>query len=110
MPDAAAMREVHEETGVRALLVGPRGLPVDEPRQLVIPAGMQVESIYPGHEHIDLVYFACPAKANVVEIDPHLAEQDRVGWYAPDALPALGVDAEIQAWTRRALDAVSTTC
>jgi hypothetical protein len=75
-----------------------------------MPAGIQVERIEAGHEHIDLVYFACPANPHDVDIDPLLAEQDRVAWYAADELQALGVDAEIEAWTRRALDAVSTTC
>jgi 8-oxo-dGTP pyrophosphatase MutT (NUDIX family) len=110
LPDEAAVREVLEETGIRARLIGGRGLPIDEPRQLVLAAGIQVEPIYPGHEHIDLVYFARPDPAHAVEIDPRLAEQDRVGWYAADELTALGVDAEIQAWTRRALDALSTAC
>jgi ADP-ribose pyrophosphatase YjhB (NUDIX family) len=123
LPDDAALREVLEETGVRARLLGGRGLPIDDPRQLVLPAGIQVERIETGHEHIDLVYFACPADPDDVEIDALLAERDRVGWYAVsgaaagdelgaagDELGALGVDAEIQAWTRRALDAVATTC
>jgi 8-oxo-dGTP pyrophosphatase MutT (NUDIX family) len=110
LPDDAAVREVLEETGIHARLVGGRGLPIDEPHQLVLPAGIQVERIYAGHEHIDLVYFARPADPCAVEIAPQLAEQDRVGWYAPAELDALGVDAEIQSWTRRALDAVSTTC
>src|SRR5438105_15287259 len=63
VPDDAALREVLEETGIRARLVGPRGLDTAHlaagaPRQLIVPAGVQVEDIYPGHQHIDLVYFA----------------------------------------------------
>src|ERR1700716_1212139 len=65
LPDEAAVREVLEETGTRARLVGGRGLPIDfEPRQLVVPAGVQIETIYEGHEHIDLVYFAVPDPAD----------------------------------------------
>ncbi|MBV9329846.1 MAG: NUDIX domain-containing protein [Chloroflexi bacterium] len=99
LPDAAAAREVLEETGICACLVGAHGLPVEEPRQLVVPAGVQVEAIYPGHEHIDLVYFARPDPDDLhaAEIDPRLAESDRVGWYAADELAALGANAEIQA-------------
>ncbi len=67
LPDDAALREVEEETGLVVRLVGGRGLPIDEPRQLVVPAGVQVESIYPGHEHIDLVYFAVPAEPGRVD-------------------------------------------
>src|SRR2546423_85721 len=84
LPDAAAVREVLEETGPRAELVGRRGLPMGDPAQLVVPAGVQVERIYPGHEHIDLVYFARPEPEDVsaAEVDPALAESDSVGWYA----------------------------
>src|SRR5438105_4903952 len=113
LPDDAALREVLEETGIRARLVGPHGLPGSfDVDQLVVPAGVQVERIYPGHEHIDLVYFARPAAGDLkaAEVDPRLAESDRVGWYAADELPALGANDEIQAWARRALDTLSTTC
>ena len=106
LPDEAALREVLEETGVRINLIGPRGLPVAVPEQLVVPAGIQVESIYPGHQHIDLVYFAVPEPGEAVEIAAHLAEMDRVGWYSPSQWATLGVDDEIQAWARRALDGV----
>jgi 8-oxo-dGTP pyrophosphatase MutT (NUDIX family) len=112
VPDDAAVREVREETGLRVRLVGGQGLPIAAPRQLVVPAGVQVEPIYPGHEHIDLVYFAVPEPDDLsaTEIDPGLAESDQVGWYEAAALAPLGVDDEIQAWTRRALDAISTNC
>jgi 8-oxo-dGTP pyrophosphatase MutT (NUDIX family) len=105
LPDEAARREVLEETGIRVRLVGGRGLPVDEPLQLVVPAGVQVENIYPGHQHIDLVYFAVPEpydrRAN--EVDPRLAESDQVGWHSPGAVRALGASDEIEAWVRRAV-------
>jgi hypothetical protein len=87
-------------------------LAIDEPRQLVLPAGIQVEPIYPGHEHVDLVYFALPdpQTPHSAEVDPRLAERDRVAWYDPTELAELGVDDEIRAWARRALDEISTTC
>jgi 8-oxo-dGTP pyrophosphatase MutT (NUDIX family) len=109
LPDEAALREVLEETGIRARLIGGRGLPIDAPLQLVVPAGIQVEPIYPGHEHIDLVYFARPDPDDVLaaEVDPRLAESDQVGWYAADQLEPLGANDEIRAWAKRALDALS---
>ena len=112
LPDEAAVREVLEETGIRARLVGGRGLPIAEPRQLVVPAGVQVEDIYPGHQHVDLVYFARPDPDDVrsAEVDPRLAESDQVAWYAANELARLGANREIQAWAQRALDALSTTC
>jgi 8-oxo-dGTP pyrophosphatase MutT (NUDIX family) len=112
LPDEAAVREVLEETGIHAQLVGARGLPIDDPRQLVVPAGVQVERIYPGHEHIDLVYFAHPDPDHLsaAEVDPTLAESDQVAWYAVSDLARLGASDEIQAWARRALDALGATC
>ena len=102
LPDQAAQREVLEETGIRARLVGGRGLPVVSPEQLVVPAGIQVEDIWPGHQHIDLVYFAV-VDGSDFEIDPRLAESDQVGWYAEAELATLGANDEIRAWARRAL-------
>jgi 8-oxo-dGTP pyrophosphatase MutT (NUDIX family) len=112
LPDEAAIREVREETGIRARLVGGRGLAIEDPRQLVVPAGIQVEQIYAGHEHIDLVYFARPDPDDVrsAEVDPRLAESDQVGWYAAAELARLGANAEIRAWARRALDALGPAC
>ena len=91
-------------------LVGARGLPVAVPEQLVVPAGIQLEDIYPGHQHIDLVYFAVPEVGEPVDIAADLVEMDRVGWYSPVDLAPLGVDDEIQAWAGRALDEIPTTC
>ena len=113
LPDDAARREVLEETGITARLVGPHGLDVPEPRQLVVPAGVQVENIYPGHQHIDLVYFARPDPPDddrAAQIDAALAERDRVGWYPLEALAALGANDEIQAWSRLALDTLGPGC
>src|SRR6266542_6327605 len=73
LPDDAALREVLEETGMMVRLIGGRGLPIDDPAQLVVPAGIQVENIYPGHQHIDLVYFAV-LDADDAEVDPRLVE------------------------------------
>ncbi|MDQ6671445.1 MAG: NUDIX domain-containing protein [Chloroflexota bacterium] len=110
LPDEAALREVFEETGVRARLVGEHGLPIQEPRQLVVPAGVQLELIYPGHEHIDLVYFGVPDPdvPHAAEVDPRLAEMDGVAWYAVADMAALGASEEIRAWARRATGAIST--
>lgn len=105
LPDDAAVREVEEETGVRAELVGHRALELPYPRQLVVPAGIQVEDIGPGHQHIDLVYFARPVPGGE-QIAPECARRDGAGWYPLDALEALGANHEIRAWAARAVAAV----
>ncbi|HLT57873.1 MAG: NUDIX hydrolase [Limnochordales bacterium] len=103
LPDEAAVREVYEETGVRVELVGERALPVDYPRQLVRPQGVQVERIGPGHEHIDLVYFARPVGPVAVRAN---AEVSHVGWYGPAELARLPLTEEIRLWVERALKTV----
>jgi 8-oxo-dGTP pyrophosphatase MutT (NUDIX family) len=101
LPDDAAVREVLEETGLRVQLMGGRGLGVDAPRQLVIPAGIQVEDIYPGHQHVDLVYFARPGGGAAIATE--FTDRDRVGWYCPSDLAGLGASDEIQRWAQRAV-------
>lgn len=101
LPDEAAVREVLEETGVRARLFG---APDDQdpprpgfPRPLCQPAGIQLEAIAPGHEHIDLVYFATGEPA---------APIDGVGWFDPEELGTLSLTDEVAAWCRAAVAAV----
>lgn len=102
LPDDAAVREVAEETGLDVVLVGERGVPVDSPRQLVVPAGVQLEDIYPGHQHIDLVYFAVPRSAGKAAIAQSFQAADQVGWYQPGEIAARGASAEMVQWAARA--------
>ena len=100
LPDEAAVREVLEESGVAVELVGEYALQVDEPKQLVRPRGIQLETISPNHEHIDLIYFARPVAGyagGLLETDPSL------GWYAQADLVKLGLTEEIKQWTTLAL-------
>lgn len=105
LPDEAAVREVGEETGVRIELFGGLALSIDYPRQLAVPAGIQLEDIPPDHQHIDLVYFGRPLPG-AEGISPELAERDRVGWYEPSTLADLGVNAEVRAWVEKAITTV----
>jgi len=99
IPDEAALREVLEETGLTVELIGDQidipSLP-GETRQLTRPAGVQVVSIAPGHEHVDLVYLAHAAPD---------AEPTTGRWLTRADLdhPALRLTAEVKAWCAHAL-------
>ena len=102
LPDEAAVREVAEEAGIAVELVGERGMGVDypgQPVQLVRPEGIQLESIAPGHEHIDLIYFARPHGANKGLPSLH----EGMHWVAAADLDAVTLTDEVRAWSRRAL-------
>jgi 8-oxo-dGTP pyrophosphatase MutT (NUDIX family) len=101
LPDDAAIRETLEETGVPIRLLGYDDYveSFGEPRRLCRPAGIQLESIGPGHEHIDLIYFAV---GEPVEPLPEFR------WYAPSEWDALHLTGEVASWCRRALDAVAS--
>ena len=105
LPDEAALREVLEETGVEVELAGERRDDVEDPVQLHRPAGVQLENIGPGHQHIDLIYFARPKGPSGIR-DEYAA--DRAGWYAPEDWDAMAVNAEVRGWCERALASLAT--
>jgi 8-oxo-dGTP pyrophosphatase MutT (NUDIX family) len=105
LPDEAAAREVLEETGVEVELVGERRDDVEDPVQLHRPAGVQLENIGPGHQHIDLIYFVRPKGPPSIR-DEYAA--DRVGWYAPEDWDGMAVNAEVRGWCERALASLAT--
>ena len=105
IPDDAAVREVFEETGLNVELVGEKREDVEEPVQLYRPAGVQLENIGPGHQHIDLIYFARPAGPTGIKRD---YSEDKVGWYAPEDWHEMSVNAEVRGWCERALAALAS--
>jgi 8-oxo-dGTP pyrophosphatase MutT (NUDIX family) len=103
LPDEAAVREVWEETGLRIELVGERREDIADPVQLHRPAGVQLENIAPGHQHIDLIYFA--KLAGSAEVRDECA-RDQVGWYGPEDWDEMRVNREVRGWCERALAAL----
>ena len=103
LPDDAAVREVREETGVEVELVGEKRMDIEDPVQLHRPAGVQLEDIGPGHQHIDLIYFALPTGSTDIREE---FSEDRVGWYGPEGWDAMNVNAEVRGWCERALSAL----
>jgi ADP-ribose pyrophosphatase YjhB (NUDIX family) len=89
LPDEAALREVRED--------------IADPVQLHRPAGVQLENIGPGHQHIDLIYFAKPSGSTEIQ---EAFSGDRVGWYGPADWEGMRVNAEVRGWCVRALESV----
>ena len=101
LPDEAALREVLEETGLRVELVcdKPNTASGDrDPVQLCRPAGIQLEDISAGHQHIDLIYFAIP---------PTDQTPTDGAFYPPESWESLAIDDELTNWCRLAIEAVS---
>ena len=103
LPDDAAVREVLEETGVAVELVGETAIDAPGPRQLLRPRGVQLETIRPGHEHIDLIYYARPIEPYGGEL-PRGDDDPSLGWYDEAALSRLALSDEMRAWCALALD------
>ena len=74
-------------------MVGERREDVEDPVQLHRPAGVQLENIEPGHQHIDLIYFA--RLTGFTEIAESYSD-DRVGWYGPEDWGKMAVNAEVR--------------
>lgn len=103
LPEAAAVRETKEELGIDIEIVA-ECEPAGFAHALARPAGVQLEDIEPGHQHIDLLYFARPRGS--VEL-VHNQEAKACGWYTPAEMRAMAVDEEVVAWSEKAVRALS---
>lgn len=106
LPDEAALREVAEESGLVVELVGNYGVEIHDPgapRQLIRPEGIQLEDISPGHQHIDLIYYARPVDAPPDDLPPLI---DDMRWIREDDFASIDLTDEVATWARQALAAL----
>jgi 8-oxo-dGTP pyrophosphatase MutT (NUDIX family) len=101
LPDRAALREVREETGLEVEL-HQQGRTLGPVRVLPQPYCILLEDITPGHQHIDLIYFArvCGGSLAHAEREAHAAR-----WFGWDELSAPEIAEDIRELGRRAIEA-----
>lgn len=103
LPDVAALREVEEETGLKAALLD-AGEPFGPVRRLAQPLCILLESIAPGHEHIDLIYVARVIDGAVT----HAPDESHAWrWYTADDLDAPEVPEDVRDLGRQAIALVA---
>ena len=105
LPEDAALREVWEETGLHVELVG-AGQKWGRVAVLIRPICILLEDIEPGHQHIDLIYFARVISGNAV-INPR--ESTQLQWCDDAALSAPDIAEDIRVLGRRAIASVATS-
>ena len=101
LPETAALREVREETGLEVHLLGAQER-WGTVRVLRSPVCILLEDISPGHQHIDLIYFA-RADGSRPRLDP--AEATTFRWCGYRELEGPEVAEDIRVLGRRAIEA-----
>ncbi len=100
LPDQAAIREVHEETGLEVELLA-HGNQLGNVRVLPQPYCILLEDITPTHQHIDLIYFARVRGGSLVHAE---REAYAARWLSWEALAAPEVAEDIRELGRRAIE------
>jgi len=100
LPDQAALREVREESGLEVELLD-SGYMLGHVRVLPQPYCVLLEDISPGHQHIDLIYFA---RVSGGALAPAERETQAARWYTWEELDGLEIAEDIRELGRRAIE------
>jgi len=100
LPDQAALREVREESGLEVELLA-QGGKLGKVPVLPQPHCILLEDISPGHQHIDLIYFArvCGGSLAHAEREAHAAR-----WFSWEELADPEIAEDIRELGRRAIE------
>lgn len=79
-PEDCAIREVLEETGINARLVGER-LPRET--DLIRPFALQLNKMNEEHEHFDLIYLAVTDEN---DLHQNFDETEGIGWFTKEEI------------------------
>lgn len=107
-PATTAVRECMEEVGLPITIHTDKPVPKsteDGFRFLPVPSGINIHHTDPMHQHIDLVYFATTAHANIVPEHP----DDTWEWFTREELSAReDIRDNVKYYAFRALDALGS--
>ena len=101
LPDQAAIREVREESGLEVELLD-RGRRLGPVRVLPQPYCILLEDIGPGHQHIDLIYFARVRGGSLAHAE---REARAARWFTWEDLAAPEIAEDIRELGRKAIEA-----
>jgi 8-oxo-dGTP pyrophosphatase MutT (NUDIX family) len=105
-PEAAALREAREESGLEVELLGERP-PTTEPgtRALIAPRFLDIHRITDTHEHIGLIYWARPRNGSLALAE---AEHHDIRWCSSEDLEKLqpAMSNAVKWYCRKALEEV----
>jgi ADP-ribose pyrophosphatase YjhB (NUDIX family) len=100
LPDQAAVREVREESGLEVELLA-QGHMLGRVRVLPQPYCVLLEDISPGHQHIDLIYFARVSGGALAHAE---REARAARWYTWEELASPEIAEDIRELGRRAIE------
>ncbi len=100
LPDQAALREVREESGLEVVLLA-RGYLLGHVQVLPQPYCVLLEDISPGHQHIDLIYFAHVSSGILAHAE---REAHAARWYSWEELADPEIAEDIRELGRRAIE------
>lgn len=81
LPQEAAIREAHEETGLHIQLLGETGILPDGSTMLTLPWAMNLHNINEFHQHIDMEFLACCTDPEP-RTSPNHGESTRLQWFS----------------------------
>ena len=105
LPDQAALREVREESGLEVELLT-RGYVLGHVQVLPQPYCVLLEDIGPGHQHIDLIYFARVSGGTLAHAE---REARAARWYSWEDLADPVIAEDIRELGRRAIESYRET-
>jgi 8-oxo-dGTP pyrophosphatase MutT (NUDIX family) len=109
-PEAAALREAKEESGLEVELLGERA-PTTGPgtRALIPPRFLDIHRISPTHEHVGMIYWARPRNGTLTLA---AAEHHDIRWCSGPELDTLDppMSEAVKWYCRKAIEEVDKRC